>query len=1384
MIHISVYPFWLGHSGNPRTAVIDPSANSLAVSSRADGEKCSGIAENPGAGDADECAGFCRGALCYARLVACLAVAVGVAALLGWMSGVSWLTRLAPGFASVKPNTAACFVLLGIALHLQIAGSGNGTRAAAVVLAGVAGLVGFATAGQYLFGSDLGLDRLLFPDAVAAESATSPGRMAYVSAIGVALYGMSIVLMDWRWRGRWIFQVPAAAGGGLGYLCVVAYGYGIHTLYGFSSVALASAVLLALFGPAILLSRPAAGAMATVSSRLDGGRIARQMLPLALILPVALGALRLYGERAGLYGFELGLAIMAVANAIAFSAIVWFGGRALNRMAEENAIAHDRFRLAVEAAPNAMLMADSHGRIVLVNAQTEALFGYARAELLGQPVEMLLPAQFRAAHGPKRAAFQQKPSTRRMGAGRDLYGLRKDGWEVPVEIGLNPIRAPDGTYVLASIIDITERKQAEATLRESEARFRLMADSAPVLIWVSGIDKACTYVNRTWLEFTGRSLDNEVGQGWAERVHAADRLHCWDAYSRAFDRRQPFSVEFRLLRQDGQYRWLLCNGQPRFESSGGFSGYIGSCVDISDFRDTQQALRESEERLQTVVANLTEGLVLSELDGQVVHWNPAALEMHGFRSLDECRLRLPEFRFQFELSLLDGSVLDISEWPLPKIIRGERLRDYVVRIRRLDSSWDRIFSYGGSIVREPSGRQLAFLTITDITTRSRAEMGLRESEERFRQIAESINEVFWMTDVAKDRILYISPAYESIWGRTRSSLYSTPQNWLKAIHADDRARVRHSVINLQQLGEYDETYRIVRPDGAIRWIHDRAFPVRDRGGQVYRITGIAEDITEQRRLEEQLAQAQKLEAIGTLAGGIAHDFNNILTGIYGYAELARIGAGENTQVTEPLSGVIQAVHRARDLVAQMLAFSRRQESHRDVIRIEAVVEESVGLLRAAIPATIEIVIRSVGSIPRVLADPTQVQQMVMNIGTNAWHAMRDRGGQIEITLEEVEVDAIATAAQPDLRAGMYVRLGIRDEGHGMDAETMRRIFEPFFTTKAPGEGTGLGLSAVHGIMRNHDGAVTVTSQPGEGTQFHLYFPVHPDEVADAPAESPLPRGSGERVLVVDDEEPLAVLAQRLLQNLGYSAEAVTDPQLAIAALRERPDEYRILMTDYSMPGMTGLELARRARQARPGIAVVLSSGYNSRITPARMREGGIASLLPKPYTLDTLASSMVRALSGRPVSAHPFQPTADLFTPIAAGRARILVAEDDAMSRAVLGALLERLGCSADFCADGREAVERYAAERPEIVILDCLMPVMDGYEASREIRRIEAESRQAGEHRSSALIIALTASVLPSDRDTCLAAGMNEFVSKPVTLADLRSALSNWLPVPHARTG
>jgi len=508
----------------------------------------------------------------------------------------------------------------------------------------------------------------------------------------------------------------------------------------------------------------------------------------------------------------------------------------------------------------------------------------------------------------------------------------------------------------------------------------------------------------------------------------------------------------------------------------------------------------------------------------------------------------------------------------------------------------------------------------------RAGKKLRESEERFRQLAENINEVFWITDPTMHELIYVSPAYEKIWGRSCASLFASPRDWLEVIHPKDIGRVVQAAADTINSGSYEATYRILRPDKTERWIHDRGFPVRNAAGEIHRIVGIAEDITERRKLEEQFRQAQKMEFLGQLAGGIAHDFNNILAATVGNVYLAKMDAAGQPALLESLEEISDATVRATELVSQILTFSRQSKPDRVAVKLNDVVMEAGKLLRSSVPAAIRIQLE-LAEAPAVLANATAIHQVIMNLGTNAWHAMRHQTGVLKIEMRVLEVDEDFASTHPDLHPGRYVQLSVSDTGCGMDGATLEHMFEPFFTTKGVGEGTGLGLAVVHGIMKSHDGGISVHSKPGEGTTFHLFFPVIETEVVAVKNEdAPIPRGQGEHVLFVDDEAVLAGMGKRVLERLGYIVTTQTSALEAITAVRDHPGGVDLVITDLTMPGMDGVKLGRQLLQLRADLPIIIATGYGGAMMNEKVLELGFRDLLNKPYNVRTLGETLRRVL--------------------------------------------------------------------------------------------------------------------------------------------------------------
>ena len=546
------------------------------------------------------------------------------------------------------------------------------------------------------------------------------------------------------------------------------------------------------------------------------------------------------------------------------------------------------------------------------------------------------------------------------------------------------------------------------------------------------------------------------------------------------------------------------------------------------------------------------------------------------------------------------------------------------------------------ITRLPNAVERALKQNRMLDERQQAETLLRESEEKFRQIAESINEVFWITDTAKQQILYISPGYEKIWGQTCKSLYESPQNWLMAIHLEDRQRILDATKTKQEHGEYDEVYRIIRPDGSVRWIHDRGFPVRNQAGQVYRIVGTARDITERKNLEEQLRLSQKMEAIGRLASGVAHDFNNILAVIQMQADLMKSEGNLSQAQLEFARETSAMAQRGAALTRQLLLFSRKETMQARDLDLNESINDMTRMLRRTFGENIQLQFKFAMQPLFVHADAGMMDQVLMNLAVNARDAM-PKGGNLIIETSAVEFDESIREQYPQARAGSFVCLGVSDTGTGITPEILPRIFEPFFTTKDVGKGTGLGLSTVFGIVQQHQGWVNVYSEVGQGTIFRIYIPRLArisDQKFVAPMTEQAPGGK-ETILLVEDEPKLRASVRNILSRLGYNVIEASDGANALEVWKkhrdhvrfaqkvwkQHRDEIHLLLTDMVMPGgMTGKDLGEQLLRENPGLKVIYMSGYSAEAAGKdfSLEEG--VNFLSKPFEAHKLAKTVRNCL--------------------------------------------------------------------------------------------------------------------------------------------------------------
>ncbi|OGB06657.1 MAG: hypothetical protein A3E25_18580 [Burkholderiales bacterium RIFCSPHIGHO2_12_FULL_69_20] len=557
---------------------------------------------------------------------------------------------------------------------------------------------------------------------------------------------------------------------------------------------------------------------------------------------------------------------------------------------------------------------------------------------------------------------------------------------------------------------------------------------------------------------------------------------------------------------------------------------------------------------------------------------------------------------------------------------------------------------------------LALLTWQLVTGRERADAAartmtrrLRDGSERYRRIVETADEGIWMVD-AESRTTFSNPKLQQMLGLGADALIGRP--WTDFVDDAGRAALAGTTDGAPRPARTEPLdIRLLRPDGTVLWATLSTSVILDAAGQ-QRAGALAmlTDVTERKRaearraqLELQLRQSQKMEAIGTLAGGIAHDFNNILAAILGNVALAEQALNAGRAATDRLAQVRAAAERGRSLVQQIVAFARQQPQQRAVQPLQPMLEETAALLRSTLPALVALELRLCKALLPVQADATQLQQVLMNLCTNAWHAMTGGTGHIVVGLDEAVLDAATAERLGRVSAGHHAHLWVADDGCGMDEATRLRIFEPFFTTKPVGQGTGLGLSVVLGIVAAHAAAITVHSRPGQGSRFDMYFPL---AVADAPpagAQLPspppspapwpaAPPGQGQHLLYVDDDPVMVLMVDGLLQQAGYRVSCIADPHQALARACALDDPIALVITDYNMPELSGLDIAIELQRARPGLPVVITTGYLTEPLRQQAQRAGVRQVLQKEYTLEQLAAVVHQALADPPLTGAPVAP--------------------------------------------------------------------------------------------------------------------------------------------------
>jgi two-component system cell cycle sensor histidine kinase/response regulator CckA len=751
---------------------------------------------------------------------------------------------------------------------------------------------------------------------------------------------------------------------------------------------------------------------------------------------------------------------------------------------------------------------------------------------------------------------------------------------------------------------------------------RAFIDHSPAVAFLKNADGQMLYVNRTFEKTFQKPADQFLGKTDAELWPAeiAEQLRAHDRQVLATG--QPLETIEHVPAPNGRlHTWLTFKFRVTAEQGDQYVG--GMAVDITARVDAEKALNAERTLLRALIDNLPDLIYVKDRDGRLILSNAAHLRFLGAHRLEE---------------VLGKTVFDC----FPREVAERYHADERAVIERGESLYEReepradrtgITGWSATTkvpLRDAAGHITGMVGITrDITERKRAEEQIRATEARYRQLVEQLPAITYMAEFGSGRWLYCSPQIESLLGFTVAEWTGERCPWLDQIHPDDRPQVLAAEAQCRLSGkEFCAEYRLRARDGHVVWFSDHAVVEPGADGQPQYLHGVMFDITGRKALEEKLAQAQKMDAIGRLAGGVAHDFNNILTAILGYSELILRRADGNERIRDNAQEIQKAAERAASLTRQLLAFSRKQTLQPRVLDLNAVVAEMDKMLRRLITESIHLDVRLDPALWRARADPGQIQQVIMNLAVNARDAMPS-GGTLTIETANVVLDEPYVRQHSDATAGEHVLLAITDTGYGLSAEVVEHLFEPFFTTKGLGQGTGLGLATCYGIVRQSGGHIGVYTEIGRGTTFKVYLPRATDTervpVALLPAVG-APRGR-ERVLVVEDEEPVRELSAMLLRDLGYQVIEARDGEEALRLTKQAgADGFDLLFTDMVMPKMGGKELAYWFRLTHPSTRVLFTSGYPEKsISHNGELVAGIA-FLHKPYTPDTLARKVREVL--------------------------------------------------------------------------------------------------------------------------------------------------------------
>jgi len=762
-------------------------------------------------------------------------------------------------------------------------------------------------------------------------------------------------------------------------------------------------------------------------------------------------------------------------------------------------------------------------------------------------------------------------------------------------------------------LEIDERKQTLKTLKESEREYRLLSDNTLDCIWQMNLDLEFTYINPSIFDTLGFTQEEWIGSSLGDHCSPEVMREIMAMIARKLENIESNTgvlFETYMDHKNGEKVAIEITAKILVDEDRNPIGFQGTARDISDRKLAEKSLDFERKQLLSIFNSINQAIyIVDPKTYKILYVNDA-------------------MKTVFKKNLVGGICYkEFQGFESPckfctnEIILKEKNKPYLWEHH--NPILDKDYMVVDRIIRWPDGRDVRFEIAIDITEHKRSKEKLRKNEENYRLLFTNANDAIFV--VQDELIKFSNPRAEDMTGFSAEEL--TDILFTKLIHPEDNDMVLDRYERSLKGEDVPSTYsfRIINKSCNTLWVQLNTALItwNKRPATI----NFLRDITLQKKLEDQLRQAQKIKSIGTLAGGIAHDFNNILFAIMGFTEILLEDALQGSRNRENLNEILKAAKRARDLIRQILTFSRQGSSDLKPLKIQTIVKEAFEFLRSTIPTSIKFSLKIDDDCGAVMGNSTQLHQIVINLCTNAYHAVQEADSNIEVSLAKIEFGIEDVLNNIGMKPGRYIRLTVSDTGHGMERDVVEQIFDPYYTTKEKGKGTGLGLSVVHGIVKEHGGEIKVYSEPGKGSTFLVFLPVIETsaETSRTEAIAPVQKGN-ERILLVDDEEQIVKMQNEMLKLLGYHVTPRTSSIETLEAFRAQPDKFDLVITDMTMPNMSGAELASELVEIRPDIPIIICTGFSEKMSKERADVLGIKGFLTKPIVRDQIARTIRKVL--------------------------------------------------------------------------------------------------------------------------------------------------------------